>query len=91
LPSFGPVPLKDAGGLIEGPGLFAVGKGVKEIARAPSQAFSEAINLNIGTLIGDELSIRRLGRMLSQVLKEDGRRNSFPQVQQGYFTGTSGI
>jgi len=59
------IPLLDLGGLIEGPGLFAVGRGVKEIAREPGTGTSVVNNFNIAELVvREEADIDRIARKL---------------------------
>jgi hypothetical protein len=86
----GRIPLLDAGGLIQGPGVFAVGEGVKEIVREPSTGDIHN-HYHIGYLLGDEHSLRRFVRMVTQMQGEDTRRNAFGQVNSGYYFGRSSI
>lgn len=59
------IPLLDVGGLIEGPGLFAVGRGVKEIVREPG-AGGNVVNINIEGpwFIREEADIPKIAREL---------------------------
>jgi hypothetical protein len=52
---------------------------------------TQEIHIHVGTLIGDDMSMRKLAKTIKQTIGEDNRRNSFNQIQRGYFTGTSGI
>lgn len=81
-------PLKDTGGLIEGPGLFEVGKGVKEIIREPE---ARELHVHIGNFMGDEISLRKLQRRLQQISGEEERRTQFGQVNRGYYYGRTAI
>jgi hypothetical protein len=49
------------------------------------------IHNHFGAFICDDVSLRKFGRMLDQVLKENDRRNSFHSLQKGYGYGTSSI
>lgn len=59
------IPLLDLGGVIEGPGLFAVGRGVKEIVRDPGAGGSRDNNFYISELVvREEADIHRIAREL---------------------------
>lgn len=49
------------------------------------------VTVNLGVLPGDDVTIRRVVRMIKDILGEDSRRNSFGQVNQGYFYGRSSV
>ena len=94
------IPLMDMGGLVEGPGLFRVGNGVKEVVRYPEglpglqdagKSVGDTININLGVLPGDDVTARKVARMIKDVLGEESRRTAFGQVNQGYFYGRSSI
>ena len=94
------IPLMDMGGLVEGPGLFRVGSGVKEVVRYPEgltglqdagKSVGDTININLGVLPGDDVTARKVARMIKDVLGEESRRTAFGQVNQGYFYGRSSI
>jgi hypothetical protein len=85
------------GGIATHPTLSMIGEAGPE-AVIPLSKFSSLsggkethIHNHFGTFICDEMSLRKFGRMLEQVLKENDRRNFFGQVQSGYGTGTSSI
>lgn len=88
------IPVKDAGGLVEGPGLFAVGKGVKEVIREPHTEELQSsgdVHIHVGYLMGDDVSLRKFARQIKQILGEEDRRTQFGQVNKGYFYGRSSI
>jgi len=59
------IPLLDLGGIIEGPGLFAVGAGVKEIVREPEAGGNVVNNFNIAELVvREEADINKIARGL---------------------------
>jgi TP901 family phage tail tape measure protein len=82
------IPTKDTGGLVQGPGLFAVGAGVKEIVAEPQ---AREININVGYLMGDDISLRKFLRHAQQILGEEARRTQFGQVNRGYYYGRTAI
>ena len=48
------------------------------------------LTLNIGTLMGDDASLRELVRLIMPLLGQDGRRTSFTGINRlGYFPGSS--
>ncbi|MCJ7669565.1 MAG: phage tail tape measure protein [Dehalococcoidia bacterium] len=61
--------------------------GVQNIGRS----MGNNIVINLGLLPGDDVTIRRVARAIKDVMGEDGRRNAFAQVNQGYFYGKSAI
>jgi len=64
------IPLLDVGGLIEGPGLFAVGRGVKEVVREP-EASSTVINKFEGPwFIREEADIQKIARELYRLQQQ---------------------
>lgn len=52
------IPTMDTGGLVEGPGLFHVGAGVKEIVRYGQQGNSISVTINANTREGGEAAAR---------------------------------
>ena len=58
------IPLLDIGGLIEGPGLFAVGRGVKEIVREPGAGGVVNINIEGPWFVREEADIQKIAREL---------------------------
>jgi hypothetical protein len=65
-----PPPVKDTGGIVEGPGLFRVGAGVKEIVRypdgnAPGSSGGVTININ-NPVIREEQDIQKLAKAISR-------------------------
>jgi hypothetical protein len=93
------IPAKQKGGIVMSPTLSLVGEGGPE-AIIPLSRFSQLgsaannethIHNHFGAFICDDISLRKFGRMLDQVLKTNSRRNFFGQVQKGYGTGTSSI
>jgi len=59
------IPLLDVGGLIEGPGLFAVGRGVKEVIREPGVGGTGDNNFYISEMVvREEADIQKIAREL---------------------------
>lgn len=81
------IPLLDTGGIIEGPGVFGVGQGVKEVVRSPGQG--RDITVNLGMFLGTETELRVFVRKLKEIIGEEDRRTSFGQLGEGYFFGRS--
>ena len=52
---------------------------------------TKEIHVHIGNYMGDEVSLRQFGRKMKEIMQEDDRRSAFPQVNQGYFYGRSGL
>jgi prefoldin subunit 5 len=48
-------------------------------------------HFHVGTLIADEIGLREFMRRIKQLSGEDARRNTFAQVNQGYFYGRSSL
>ena len=71
--------------------LPGVGELYGETARiTPSGGASSSLTVNIGSYLGDETSRRELMRDLEAMMRQDGRRTSFPSVNVlGYFPGSS--
>jgi len=61
--------------------------GVQNIGRSPAGN----MEMNVGLLPGDDVTLRRLARVFKDVLGEDTRRNAFGQVNRGYFYGRSSL
>jgi len=83
------IPLLDTGGLVQGPGVFQVGPGVKEVVRTPSG--NKELHVHIGVFAGTETEFRVLVKKIKEVMGEDDRRNAFGQLGEGYFYGRSSI
>lgn len=49
------------------------------------------VNINLGVLPGDDVTMQRVARAVKSALAEDDRRNAFGQVNKGYFYGRSSI
>ena len=81
------IPLLDSGGLVEGPGVFAVGEGVKEVVRSPAQGGD--IHIHVGNFLGTETELRVFVRKIKEVLGEDERRSAFGQVNKDFYYGRS--
>jgi hypothetical protein len=47
------------------------------------------VNIHVGYLLGDDISLSRFVDLIAQKLGRRGRRNSFGPVNQGYFFGRS--
>lgn len=87
------VPSMQYGGIVPGP----IGQPVPIIAHGGEQFLgvgadgSRTVNINVGTLIGDEISLRRFARQIKQVLGEEDRRTTFSGINQSYFYGGSHV
>lgn len=55
------------------------------------QMGSGGASINIGTMIGDEASMRNFARQIKQLINEDNRRTAFGQVNSGYYYGRSAL
>jgi hypothetical protein len=82
------------GGIIPGP----IGAPVPIIAHGGEQFLGKAggsaggvININVGNLMGDEVSLRSFARKVNGYIGENQRRNSFGHINRGYFSGTSSL
>ena len=82
------IPLLDTGGIVEGPGLFQVGAGVKEVVRTPDSGSNE-LHFHIGNFLGTETELKMFARKIKEVLGEDDRRTSFGQLGENYYFGRS--
>jgi len=78
-----------AGGPLGSPKLVMAHVG-EEFAGVGRRIGSE-IHVHVGTLIADEVTLRNFGLKLKQIIMEDERRTSFPQVNRGYFYGRGGV
>jgi hypothetical protein len=61
------VPVMDTGGLVRGPGLFAVGAGVREIVREPSGSGSGVTITGNNFYIREEADVTRVARELERM------------------------
>ena len=80
------------GGIVTRPTRALIGEAGPEAVIPLSKAGlpgTGEVHIHIGNYMGDEMSMRQLTRKISQVLQEEGRRNSFGQVQGGYYFGRS--
>jgi hypothetical protein len=91
------VPGMQYGGIVPGPigapiPILAHGGeeylGVQNIGRPMGEIHQ---HFHVGTLIADEIGLREFMRRIKQLSGEDGRRNAFAPVNQGYFYGKSAI
>ena len=73
--------------MVEGPGVFAVGEGVKEVVRSPAQGGD--IHIHVGNFLGTETELRVFVRKIKEVLGEDERRSAFGQVNKDFYYGRS--
>lgn len=88
LPSYG------SGGIVPGaPGepQLAIVHGGEEFSGVGNSLGGTNLNINIGTLVGDDVSVRNLAREVKKYIQEDNRRNSFGQTNNGYYYGRSSI
>jgi hypothetical protein len=91
------VPGMQYGGIVPGP----KGRPVPIIAHGGEEflgvqglaggAAARTVNMNVGLLPGDDVTMKRLVRVIKDMLGEDARRTSFGQVNRGYFFGRSSI
>lgn len=70
------IPLMDAGGMIQGPGLFAVGRGVKEIVRAPGSSITNKFNIE-QLIVREEADIRKIARELYNMQQTRGNISGY--------------
>jgi len=82
------------GGIVPGP----IGQPVPIIAHGGEQFLGNAhmpvgnvVNVNLGLLPGDDVTMRRLSRLFKQFQDEDSRRNAFGPVNKGFYYGRSSI
>ena len=81
-------------GIVRRPTRALIGEAGPEAVIPLSQAGlsgTREVHIHVGNFMGDEMSMRQFVRKIDQVLKEEGRRNSFGQVGQGYFYGRSSL
>jgi hypothetical protein len=62
------LPKLDTGGIIQAPGMFQVGAGVKEIIRTPSSGGGVTVNIQ-GDFFGDQAMIDRLGQRIVEAIR----------------------
>ena len=82
------------GGIVTRPTRALIGEAGPEAVIPLSQAGltgTRELHIHVGNFMGDEMSMRQFVRKVDQMLKEEGRRNSFGQVGQGYFYGRSSL
>ena len=80
------------GGVVPGPigqPQLVVAHGGEEFAGVGNKF--GGVTINLGVVPGDDVTVRKFARMLKDVLGEEGRRNAFGSVNQGYFFGRSSI
>jgi len=81
------------GGIVTKPTRALIGEAGPEavipLSKVGSMGGPRELHLHIGNYMGDEMSMRTLVRQIDQMLQEEGRRNSFGQVQGGYYFGRS--
>jgi hypothetical protein len=82
------------GGTVPGP----LGKPVPVIAHGGERFLGTqnsgsggGVSINVGTLLGDETSLRSFARKVKQIIGEDDRRNAFGGVNSGYYFGRSSV
>ena len=82
------------GGIVTRPTRALIGEAGPEAVIPLSKAGllgARELHLHIGNYMGDEMSRRQLVRDIDQMLKEEGRRSAFGQVNQGWFYGRSSL
>lgn len=65
--------------------------GEKYLGTNGQMGSGSGLTINVGTMLGDEASMRSFARKIKQLIGEDDRRNSFGQVNSGYYYGRSAI
>lgn len=89
----GNLPGYEYGGIVPGP----IGQPVPVIAHGGEQFLGvgnttgSTINISMGSFLGDDASLRKFARVIKGIIGEDNRRNSFGQVNRGYFYGRSSL
>lgn len=66
------VPEMDTGGIVQGPGLFSVGPGVREIVRGPGGGDTIVVNVT-SPLIPDTVTIRNLAAQIERAVSRQRR------------------
>ncbi|OGO04598.1 MAG: hypothetical protein A2Y60_01830 [Chloroflexi bacterium RBG_13_54_9] len=83
-----------SGAIVTQPIAAIVGdRGPEAVVPLSGRTFGEEIHnhYHIGYLLGDEQSLRRFARMVTQMQGEDARRTTFGQVNSGYYYGHGGV
>jgi len=82
------------GGIVTRPTRALIGEAGPEAVIPLSQAGltgTKEVHIHVGNYMGDEMSMRQLVRKIDQMLKEEGRRSAFGQVNQGWYYGRSSL
>src|SRR5690606_3163814 len=69
-----PVPLMDTGGIVEGPGLFMVGAGVREIVRYPDGNSGETTVIHV-EVHGHIFGVDEMKRVIAEAIEQKERRD----------------
>ena len=77
------------GGIVTRPTRALIGEAGPEAVIPLSKMGASEVHIHVGNFMGDEISMRQFVRRIDQVLKEESRRSSFGQVNQGYYYGRS--
>jgi len=81
------------GGIVPG----SIGQPVPILAHGGEQyagvgsTIGSKLVINIGSYLGDDISLRKFARTIKSIIGEDSRRNTFGQVNRGYYFGRSSI
>ena len=82
------------GGIVTRPTRALIGEAGPEAVIPLSQAGltgTKEVHIHVGNFMGDEMSMRQFVRKIDQMLKEEGRRSAFGQVNQGWYYGRSSL
>jgi hypothetical protein len=83
------------GGIVRRPTRVLIGEAGPEAVIPLSQAGlvsgTRELHIHVGNFMGDAISMRQFVRKIDQVLKEESRRSSFGQVNQGWYYGRSSL
>ncbi|MGA2669913.1 MAG: hypothetical protein ABSF21_00625 [Dehalococcoidia bacterium] len=95
MPAIPEIPSAQFGGIVPGP----IGQPVPIIAHGGEpflgvqnigRPMGNNITINLGVLPGDDATARKVVRAIRGAFGEDKRRNSFAQLNKGYYYGSSG-
>jgi hypothetical protein len=77
------------GGIVTRPTAALIGEAGPEAVIPLSQMNRGDIVVNVGYLMGDDASMRKLVRYIQQMMGQESRRTQFGQLQAGYYYGRS--
>jgi len=94
------IPGLAGGGIVTRPTLSLIGEAGPEaivplssaLGTSPLGGGSTTVNINVGSFMGDESSLRELTRRIKDIMGQDSRRTSFPGINRlEYFPGSSSV